>query len=126
MREVLEEIITHPAGIDPETLSAIHSYTKLFWINTGPFNNLTARKFLVETTPAAFGAAVAAAARAGAMFPTHDGETLTRMVERMMSLFFDQKVGVYSLTYSTLALLAVTIRILTSFDNRLLGNAEHA
>ena len=31
MREVLEEIITHPAGIDPETLSAIHSYTKLFW-----------------------------------------------------------------------------------------------
>ena len=92
MREVLEEIITHPAGIDPETLSAIHSYTKLFWINTGPFNNLTARKFVVETTPAAFGAAVAAAARAGAMFPMHDGETLTRMVERMTSLFFDPDV----------------------------------
>ena len=52
MREVLEEIITHPAGIDPETLGAIHTYTKLFWINTGPFNNLTARKFVVETTPA--------------------------------------------------------------------------
>ena len=60
MREVLEEIITHPDGVDPETLAAIHTYTKLFWLNTGPFNNLTARKFLVETTPAAFGAAVAA------------------------------------------------------------------
>ena len=74
MREVLEEIITHPDGVDPETLAAIHTYTKLFWLNTGPFNNLTARKFLVETTPAAFGAAVAAAARAGATFPMHDGE----------------------------------------------------
>ena len=92
MREVLEEIITHPAGIDPETLDAIHTYTKLFWINTGPFNNLTARKFVVETTPAGFGAAVAVAARAGATFPTHDGETLTQMVERMTPLFFDPDV----------------------------------
>ena len=92
MREVIEEIITHPQGVDPETLATIHTYTKLFWINTGPYNNLTARKFVVETTPAAFGAAVAAAARAGATFPTHDGETLTRMVERMTPLFFDPAV----------------------------------
>jgi dipeptidyl-peptidase-3 len=92
MREVLEEIITHPAGIDAETLDAIHTYTKLFWINTGPFNNLTARKFVVETAPAEFGAAVAAAARAGATFPTRDGETLTEMVERMRPLFFDSDV----------------------------------
>ena len=92
MREVLEEILTHPDGVDPETLVAIHQYTKLFWINTGPFNNLTARKFVVETTPAAFGAAVAASARAGAAFPTHDGETLTQMVERMTPLFFDPDV----------------------------------
>ena len=69
MREVLEEIITHTDGVDPGTLGAIHQYAKLFWLNTGPFNNLTARKFVVETTPAAFGAAVAAAARAGATFP---------------------------------------------------------
>ena len=92
MREVLEEIITHPAGIDAETLDAIHTYTKLFWINTGPFNNLTARKFVVETAPAEFGAAVAAAALAGATFPTRDGETLTEMVERMRPLFFDSDV----------------------------------
>ena len=92
MREVLEEIITHPDGIDPETLAAVHTYTKLFWLNTGPFNNLTARKFVVETTPAALGAAVAAAARAGAAFPTHDGETLTQMVDRMTPLFFDPDV----------------------------------
>ena len=89
MREVLEEIITHTDGVDPGTLGAIHQYAKLFWLNTGPFNNLTARKFVVETTPAAFGAAVAAAARAGATFPTRAGETPIRMVERMTPLFFD-------------------------------------
>ena len=39
MREVLEEILTHADDVDPETLAEIHRYTKLFWINTGPFNN---------------------------------------------------------------------------------------
>ena len=89
MREVLEEIITHPDGVESSTLAEIHAYTKLFWINTGPFNNLTARKFVIETTPAAFSAAIRAASQAGATFPFRDGETLARMVERMSPLFFD-------------------------------------
>ena len=89
MREVLEELITHPEGVDPDTLAAMHRYAKLFWINTGPFNNLTARKFVAETTSAAFGDAVAAAARAGATFPTQKGESLAQMVRRMTPYFFD-------------------------------------
>ena len=70
MREVLEEIITHPTNVESRTMEAIHAYTKLFWLNTGPFNNLTARKFVVETTPTAFGTAVAAAARASSSSST--------------------------------------------------------
>ncbi len=89
MREVLEELITHPEGVDPDTLAAMHRYAKLFWINTGPFNNLTARKFVAETTSAAFGDAVAAASRAGATFPTQKGESLAQMVRRMTPYFFD-------------------------------------
>ena len=92
MREVLEEIITHPAGVDPTTLDAIQHYTKLFWLNTGPFNNLTARKFVLNTTPGAFAAAVAAAAEAGATLPTHAGESVAQMVVRMQPLFFDPDV----------------------------------
>ena len=92
MREVLEEIITHPAGVDPATLDAIQQYTKLFWLNTGPFNNLTARKFVLNTPPAAFAAAVAAAAEAGATLPTHAGESVAQMVARMQPLFFDPDV----------------------------------
>src|SRR5689334_9565968 len=57
MRDVLEEIVTHAAGIDAAPLDAIWRYTKLFWINSGPYNNLTARKFVLKLAPAAFRAA---------------------------------------------------------------------
>src|SRR5262245_40548726 len=76
MRDILEAIVAHPAGIDPKTLDEIQRYTKLFWINTGPFNNLTARKFVLTCTPEAFAAAAHAAEQSGAMFPLTGGETL--------------------------------------------------
>src|SRR5262252_3316881 len=68
MRDVLEGIVTHPAGVDRTTLDEITRYTKLFWINTGPYNNLTSRKFVLACSPAAFAAAVHAAAGNGAAF----------------------------------------------------------
>ncbi len=92
MREVLEEILTHPAGIDPVTLDEIHRYTKLFWINTGPYNNLTARKFVLECTPEAFAAAAVAAAEAGAGLPLAESETLEEMLDRLQPMFFDPSV----------------------------------
>src|SRR6478672_4410258 len=54
MRALLEEIVTHAEGLEPATLDEIVRYTKLFWINTGPYNNLTARKFVLKCTPQAF------------------------------------------------------------------------
>ncbi len=57
MRDLLEEILTHPDGIDPGVLTEIRRYTKLFWINSGPHNNLTARKFVLKCTPEEFRAA---------------------------------------------------------------------
>jgi dipeptidyl-peptidase III len=92
MRDVLEEIITHPAGIDLQTLAEIERYTKLFWINTGPYNNLTARKFVLKATPAAFAAAAAQAQKNGAKFPLQADEPLDAMLRRMHPLFFDPNV----------------------------------
>ena len=89
MREVLEEILTHSDRVNPDTLTEVHFYAKLFWINTGPFNNLTARKFVLKVTPAALGEAVHAAAAAGAEFPLREGETLDQLLVRMDPLFFD-------------------------------------
>jgi dipeptidyl-peptidase-3 len=92
LRTVLEEIITHADAVAPETLAEIQRYTKLFWLNTGPYNNLTARKFVLKCTPEAFAQAAAAAAQAGAAFPRRPAESLDAMLARLEPLFFDQDV----------------------------------
>ncbi len=96
MRDVLEAIITaaKPASaaaapIEPATLAEIERYTKLFWINSGPYHNLSARKFVLTCTPAALIAAARAAANAGASFPTRPGESLEQLLTRLQPMFFD-------------------------------------
>jgi len=92
MRDVLEEIITHPENVDPQTLVEVQRYTKLFWINTGPYNNLTARKFVLKCTPEALAAAATAAQKAGAKFPLRAGESLDALLKRLRPMFFDLTV----------------------------------
>jgi dipeptidyl-peptidase-3 len=92
MREVLEQIITHPAGVTPDDLAAIRAYTKLFWINSGPHNNMTARKFVPAFSPKALRAAARAAQRAGAQFPCRSGEDLDALLDRLEPAFFDSDV----------------------------------
>ena len=92
MRDVLEAILTHDAHVDPSTLEDIRRYTKLFWINTGPHNNLTARKFVPAFTSHAFADAVHAASRDGASFSLRPDESLDDMVGRLLPLFFDPDV----------------------------------
>src|SRR5579864_1154783 len=92
MRQVLEALVTAAAAIDADTRREILRYTKLFWINTGPYNNLTARKFVMTCTPESFAAAAHAAAGAGAIFPLRAGETLDELLARLKPLFFDPDV----------------------------------
>ena len=92
MRDVLEEIIIHSSGVDPAVLAEIQRYTKLFWLNTGPHNNLTARKFVLKCSPEAFSAAARAAAASGASFPARTGESLDDLLARLQPLFFDPTV----------------------------------
>jgi dipeptidyl-peptidase III len=89
MREVLEAIVANPNGVDASSLKEIQRYTKLFWINTGPYNNLTAQKFVLAITPEALAAAAKAAASAGATFPLANGETLDQLLARLKPMFFD-------------------------------------
>jgi dipeptidyl-peptidase-3 len=92
MRGVLEAIVSHPLGIDPAVLGEIQRYTKLFWINNGPYNNLTARKFVLNTTPQALAAAAKSAAQRGATVPTGAGESLDALLARLQPMFFDASV----------------------------------
>jgi dipeptidyl-peptidase-3 len=89
MRTVLEEILTHTDGVNPATLGEISRYTKLFWLNSGPYNHLTARKFVLKCTPEAFARAAEAAAKDEASFPTREGENLKGLLERLRPMFFD-------------------------------------
>jgi dipeptidyl-peptidase-3 len=92
MRQLLEAVMTHPAGVDETTFAEIERYTKLFWLNNGPYNNLTARKFVLQTTPGAFAAAVHAAVDGGATVEADRGETLDARLARLEPMFFDPAV----------------------------------
>src|SRR3954454_7237378 len=92
MRDVLEAIVTHGASIDRASFDEIVRYTKLFWINTGPYNNLTARKFVLTCTPDALAGAARTAQQSGAQFPMRSGETLDQLLARLQPMFFDPNV----------------------------------
>ena len=91
MREVIEQIIAYPQGVDGKTLTEIQRYAKLFWINNGPYNNLTARKFVLNLTPQALKDAVYASAKAGAKYMTRE-QTIDQKLERLGPMFFDPNV----------------------------------
>jgi dipeptidyl-peptidase-3 len=89
MRETLEAILTHPGDTAPDTLAAIATYTKLFWLNNGPYQSHTSQKFLLPIAPDALAAAAASAAQAGATFPLAPGETVQGLLDRLGPMFFD-------------------------------------
>src|SRR6266545_12594 len=76
MRGVIDQIVAHPQGVDAAALAEIQRYAKLFWINNGPYNNLTARKFVLKVRPDALVAAAKAATQAGARIEARPGESL--------------------------------------------------
>src|SRR5688572_13707652 len=75
LRAVLEGVLTHAQGLPDHVTAEIRRYTKLFWINSGPYNGITARKFLLRVEPEVWVAAVEAAAAGGAPLPVRDGES---------------------------------------------------
>lgn len=89
MRDIVESVLTHADGVDEAALREIRRYAKLFWINTGPYNNLTARKFVLNLPPDAFRAAVRQAAANGATLPLAQGETVDGLCDRFAPMFFD-------------------------------------
>lgn len=89
MRTILETILRaarqDPSAFDSDTLAEIRRYTKLFWLNSGPYNNLTARKFVLKCS---IDALVAAAEQAHGVTANDPGLYRSR-IERLASAFFD-------------------------------------
>lgn len=66
-KRLLEEIVAHPQGADPQAMSKILDFTKLVWANRGNHNELTSQKFLPAFTFEELQAAAANAFKHGAM-----------------------------------------------------------
>src|SRR6266540_4689144 len=89
MRDILEEIVTHSGGLDPEIRDEITRYTKLFWINSGPYNNLTARKFVLRLSFDQLVAAAQSAARHGARFSLDGHASIASLIREFAPMFLD-------------------------------------
>jgi len=48
MRDAIEALFDARDSLDPVVAAAVAQYTKLFWINSGPYEHLTSRKFTLE------------------------------------------------------------------------------
>ncbi len=129
MRAVLEAIVTHvsPAdeGLAP-ALAEVVRYTKLFWINSGPHNNMTARKFVLGCSRADFHQLVRLAHRRGAPLPLGDLEPLSELLDRLDGPFFDPQVDAMVTSKSPggqLDILAASANNL--YDNVSMADLEH-
>jgi dipeptidyl-peptidase-3 len=91
MRAILEGILRaarqDASAFDAHTLAEIRRYTKLFWLNSGPYNNLTARKFVLKCSSDALVAAAEQARSLGAI--ADEPGFLRRRIERLSNAFFD-------------------------------------
>ncbi len=88
IRHLLEQVLRYSKGVPSATLAELTRYTKLFWLNTGPYNNLTARKFLLGLDRQRLIEAMEVAAINGADFQLA-GETIAARVERYARMLFD-------------------------------------
>ena len=89
MREVIEEILTHHPADGSAVVAEIRRYAKLFWLNSGPYGSITARKFVLRCTPEELATAAHAAEQLGARFPYGPGESLSDLLDRLRGPFFD-------------------------------------
>jgi dipeptidyl-peptidase III len=72
-KRLLEEIVAHPQGVDPEVMSRITDFAKLFWANRGNHNENTSQKFLPTFTFEELKQAAVTAQRHGAMKTAYGG-----------------------------------------------------
>src|SRR5688500_2573010 len=65
MRDFLEALFVGREHLGPAVAAALERYTKLFWLNSGPYDHITSRKFVLEMSRAALLDATRAVQAAG-------------------------------------------------------------
>jgi dipeptidyl-peptidase-3 len=88
LRDLVEELLTHPDGIEPETLEHVRHYAQLLWVNNGPYDHLTARKHVMQGSRSDLRRAVEQAAKNGARFG--DGADPLEHLAGLERMLFDE------------------------------------
>jgi dipeptidyl-peptidase III len=86
-KALLEEILRHGQGVNPQALRKITDFTKLFWANRGNHNEMTAQKFLPEFSFEELKAAATQGARNGAFKAKKQSELDAELDALKPSLF---------------------------------------
>jgi dipeptidyl-peptidase-3 len=89
IRDLLEEVITHPGGLDPQFREALLRYLKQFWIASGNHNERTRQKFVPEFSFNDLKVGIAAAQKEGASIRTAVREPLEHKLARLRPSLFD-------------------------------------
>ncbi len=89
IRDLVEEILAHPKGVDPVTLENVRHYAKLFWVNNSPYSMITAKKYVMKGSASELAVAAETAERNGAHFPKKAGESIGGFVKRLAPTLFD-------------------------------------
>lgn len=90
IKQLLQQIYLHPAGIDEETLTAVLDYLKYIWINHGQYDQYNHTKFTPNyLTPEMLRQAAHKAVENGAVIELRDGETLDDKLSRLQPSIFD-------------------------------------
>jgi dipeptidyl-peptidase-3 len=90
MRDAIEALFEARAILDPAVADAVAQYAKLFWINSGPYEHLTSRKFVLEITREQLLGAMRAAVADGARLPLGPCATPEAFVEAYARDFLDE------------------------------------
>jgi dipeptidyl-peptidase-3 len=88
IRNVLEEIVTHPRGIDKIILEKIKSYLKLFWVFNGNYGTNN-RKFVPEFTYSDLFSSAQLALSNGAKFGVRNESELEGLLTDLKRTIFD-------------------------------------
>ncbi|BCS36041.1 dihydrofolate reductase [Luteitalea sp. TBR-22] len=90
MRDVIEALFAGRAHLPADVAQAIERYTKLFWLNSGPYDHITARKFVLGLTRDQFVEAIGAVAAAGIAVPLGGHATADAFVDAYARDFLDE------------------------------------
>jgi dipeptidyl-peptidase III len=95
-KRLIEEIMSHPQGIDPAVMPKLTEFAKLFWANRGNHNETTSQKFLPEFTFEDLQKAALQAQKNGAFKGTYadlpalgDADALNKELNELKPSLFD-------------------------------------